>query len=96
MKTMRLAVLFVMALILFVVVSCASTHKKDIESIMISAFIETCKTAEVKFHGDRDIYIISPTGKMSANGCPMALITGWSEGRVIKEKEVEVCECRLR
>ncbi len=82
------------SVILATCLSCAGTPKKDIEGMLISTFGETCKTAEIKFHGDLDIYIISPTGKVSPNGCPVAMIRGWREGRLIKEKEVEVCECR--
>jgi hypothetical protein len=73
---------------------CATTQTQDIESKLISAFIMNCKTVELKVDGNRDIYMITPTGRADANGCPIALIMGWREGTVIKEKEVEVCECR--
>jgi len=72
---------------------CASTQKQDIESKLISAFAVNCKTVELKVDGDRDIYMITPTGRVDAHGCPIALIMGWREGTIIKEKEVEVCEC---
>lgn len=45
---------------------------------------------------DRGIYMITPTGRLSGNGCPIAVIRGWKGGRIIKEKEVEVCECRAK
>ncbi len=92
---MRRTCLFAAIFSLFLTcISCASAQKKDIESMLISAFTESCKTAEIKFHGDREIYMISPTGRVSAGGCPTAVIKGWREGRMIKEKEVEVCGCR--
>lgn len=96
MKYARLVLLFVKVFLLFICLSCASAPKKDIESELISAFVVNCKTAEIKVHGDRDIYMITPTGKVSENGCPIALIKGWREGSIIKEKEVEVCECRKK
>ena len=94
MKHARLAVLFVAVFLSFICLSCVSAHKKDIEAMLISAMAETCKTEEIKVDYDRGIYMITPTGKLSGNGCPIAVIRGWKEGRVIKEKEVEVCECR--
>jgi hypothetical protein len=93
MRVSRTAVIFVAVLLLIISLSCASTHKKDIEAVLVSAFNKGCKTVEMKFHGDRDIFTISPTGKISSNGCPTAIIKGWREGRLIEKKEVEVCEC---
>ncbi len=94
MGVMRLYFLCFIVLLSLACLSCASAPKKDIDSMLISAFSESCKTAEIKFHGDLEIYIISPTGRLSEAGCPMASIKGWREGRMIREKEVEVCECR--
>jgi len=84
------------ALLILVVMigGCATTQKQDIESKLISAFAVNCKTVELKADEDHDIYMITPTGRVNANGCPITLIMGWREGKVIKEKEVEVCECR--
>jgi hypothetical protein len=90
---MRTIILFLAVLISFACISCATTQKQDIESKLISAFAVNCKTVEVKVE-DRDIYMITPTGRVDGNGCPIALIMGWREGNIIKEKEVEVCECR--
>lgn len=95
MKTVRSAFLFFAVLILFTCISCAgSKPKPDIESKLIAAMASSCKTTEIKVDDDRIIYMITPTGKASGNGCPIALIRGWKEGSIIKEKEVEVCECR--
>lgn len=90
------ALLILGALLIMAVMigGCASTQKQDIESKLISAFAANCKTVELKVDGDHDIYMITPTGRVDANGCPITLIMGWREGTIIKEKEVEVCECR--
>ena len=93
-RKMRTLLVFLTVLLSLVCLSCASTQKQDIESKLISAFAVNCKTVELKVDGDRDIYMITPTGRVDANGCPIALIMGWREGNIIKEKEVEVCECR--
>lgn len=91
---MRTLVVFLAVLISFACISCATTQKQDIEGKLISAFAVNCKTVELKVDGNRDIYMITPTGRVDRNGCPIALIMGWREGTIIKEKEVEVCECR--
>ncbi len=96
MNVARFPFTFVIILMSLACLSCASAPKKDIDSMLISAFIESCKTAEIKFHGDLEIYVISPIGRLSESGCPMASIKGWREGRIIREKEVEVCECKPR
>jgi hypothetical protein len=86
-------VLGILIVIAAMVGGCATTQKQDIESKLISAFAANCKTVELKVDGDHDIYMITPTGRVDANGCPITLIMGWREGKIIKEKEVEVCEC---
>lgn len=73
-------------------VSCASYHRRDIESALIAAMEEKCKTVELKTNGE--VYVIDPTQRLSDDGCPIALITGWRDGVIIMEKEVEVCACR--
>lgn len=88
--TLVLGIFTVMAVI---VGGCATTQKQDIESKLISAFAVNCKTVELKVE-DHDTYMITPTGRVDGNGCPIALIMGWREGTIIKEKEMEVCECR--
>jgi len=87
-------ILGILLVIAAMIGGCATTQKQDIESKLISAFAVNCKTVELKTDEDHDIYMITPTGRVNANGCPITLIMGWREGKVIKEKEVEVCECR--
>jgi hypothetical protein len=77
-------------------VSCASTQRRDIESELIAAMAARCKTVEIKEDGGREVHVINPTQKLSGNGCPIALIRGWRDGVIIKEKEVEICECKDR
>lgn len=88
-----IGILGTLLIITVMIGGCATTQKQDIESKLISAFALNCKTVELKVDGNRDIYMITPTGRLDRNGCPLALIMGWREGTVIKEKEVEVCEC---
>lgn len=73
-------------------ISCAGTQRRDVESELIAAVEKKCKTVEIK--ADEEVYIIDPTQKLSGNGCPIALIRGWKDGRMIKEKEVEICACK--
>ena len=94
MRQGTLLILGFLVILAVMIGGCATTRKQDIESKLISAFIVKCKTVELKEDGDHDIYIITPTGRVDGNGCPIALIMGWREGDVIKQKEVEVCECR--
>jgi len=89
-----LLILGALLIVAVIVGGCATTRKQDIESKLISAFAVNCKTVELKVDEDRDTYMITPTGRVDSNGCPIALIMGWREGTIIKEKEVEVCECR--
>jgi hypothetical protein len=42
---------------------------------------------------DRELYVVDPTRNTSERGCPTALIRHWRDGVLIKEKEVETCEC---
>lgn len=92
---MRKMVLFAACFVLLACLSCASSKPKpDIEGKLISAFITNCKTVETKIDEDMVIYMITPTQRVSGKGCPIALIRGWKEGNMIKEKEVEICECK--
>ncbi len=75
-------------------VSCASTQRRDVESDLIAAMEAKCKSVEIK--ADSEVYVIDPTPKLSENGCPIALMRGWRDGRIIKEKEVEICACKNR
>jgi hypothetical protein len=88
-----IVVLGALLIIAVIIGGCATTQKQDIESKLISAFAVNCKTVEVKTGENQEVYMITPTGRVDGNGCPIALIMGWREGTIIKEKEVEVCEC---
>lgn len=88
--------LWAVTLISLCCVSCASTQRRDIESDLIAAMTEKCKSVEIKADGDREVYVIDPASKLTENGCPIALIRGWKDGSLIKEKEVEVCACKDR
>ena len=92
MRRKKTLVLGILILIATMIGGCATTQKQDIESKLISAFAANCKTVELKVE-DHDTYMITPTGRVDSNGCPITLIMGWREGKIIKEKEVEVCEC---
>jgi hypothetical protein len=76
--------------------ACATTRHGDIEDRLIASFAEKCKTVEYKVHGDREIYVIDATMRKSENGCPIAVIKGWRDGSLFREREVEICECRER
>jgi len=94
---MRRGTLFLLGILLIMAVvlgGCATTQKQDIDSKLISAFAAQCKTVELKVGEDHDIYMITPTGRVDSNGCPITLMMGWREGKIIKDKEAEVCECR--
>jgi hypothetical protein len=73
-------------------VSCASFQRRDVESELIAAMEAKCKSVEIK--ADSEVYVIDPTSKLSGNGCLISLIRGWRDGRLIKEKEVEICACK--
>jgi hypothetical protein len=75
-------------------VSCATTQRRDVESDLIAAMEAKCKSVEIK--ADGEVYVIGPTQKLSENGCPIALIKGWRDGRIIREEEVEICACKNR
>ena len=91
-----LKILCAVILVFLGCVACASTHRRDIESELIAAMAAKCKTVEIKVDDDREVYVIDPTQRFSENGCPIALIRGWRDGVIIKEKEVEICECKDR
>lgn len=91
-----LKILCAVILVFLGCLSCASTQRKDIESELIAAMAARCKTVEIKEDGGREVYIITPTQRFSDRGCPIALIKGWRDGVIIKEKEVEICECKGR
>jgi hypothetical protein len=75
--------------------ACATTRTENLEERIIAAYVQQCKTLEYKWsHGE--VYIVDPTRNTTDRGCPTALIRGWRDGVLIKEKEVEVCECKER
>ena len=75
-------------------ISCVLTQKRDIERDFIAAVDTTCKSVEIKGNDVREIYVIDPLKKLSASGCPMALIRGWRDGGVIMGKKVEIFKCK--
>jgi len=48
----------------------------------------------IKLDYDKGVYVTTYTGKVSKDGCPIALLQGWKDERLIKEKELEICGCR--
>jgi hypothetical protein len=89
---------FLLALLFIVVAltACARLQKHDIEADLISEMEKNCKKVEIKRDYDHEVYVITYTGKVSKDRCPMALIRGWKDSRIIKEKEVAICGCRDR
>ena len=75
-------------------ISCAGMFRSDIENRLISEMEGNCKQVEIKMDYDGGVYVISYTGKVSEDKCPMALIQAWKDGALIKEKEVGICRCR--
>jgi len=74
--------------------SCGIWQKRDIEGGLISEMAEDCKRVVIKRDYDKEVYIIKYTGKVSKDGCPVALLQGWKDERLIKEKELEICGCK--
>jgi hypothetical protein len=88
----KLWVVFLLLSITVSFISCATGRPKNIEEELIAALRKEKRTVQLKIDDGRELYIIDPITKRSANGCPMALITGWKETEKVMEKEVEVCE----
>ena len=61
---------------------------------MVSEMTGNCKKVEIKMDYDGGVYVMTYTGKVSKNGCPVALLRGWKDGSTIKEKELEICGCK--
>ena len=93
MKVAHQKVLFLLFVILSCV-SCAGLQKGDIETKLISEMEGNCKKVEIKRDYDQSVYVIEYTGKMSKERCPVALIRAWKDGKLIQEKEVDICGCR--
>ena len=43
---------------------------------------------------DKGVYVMTYTGEVSKDGCPVALLQGWKDERLIKEKKLEICGCK--
>jgi hypothetical protein len=78
-------------LVSFFFSSCATGHP-NVEDELISAYRQQKRTVQLKIKGGQELYIIDPTFKKAADGCPVALIRGWRGSEQFMEKEVEVCE----
>lgn len=96
MKERRPLVLLTVFIAVAVLSACATTGLGNIEDRLIAGFAENCKTVELKVHGGREVYVVDATMARSANGCPIAIIKGWRDGSLFREREVEICECRER
>ncbi len=77
-------------------IACARLQKHDIEANLTSEMEKNCKKVEIKMDYDQGVYIITYTGKVSKDRCPIALVRGWKDGRITEEKEVEICGCKDR
>ncbi len=78
------------------ILGCATTGDHEIERKLIEEFCEKGKTVLYEVEGHREVYKIDPTFKKSENGCPIAVIRAWRDGRLTEEKEVEVCDVQCR
>ncbi len=75
-------------------ISCAGMFRSDIEKRLISEMEGNCTKVEVKMDYEGEVYVISYTGKVSEDKCPVASIKAWKNGALIEEKEVRICRCR--
>jgi hypothetical protein len=81
-------------LITSIFASCGIWQKSDIEGRLISEMAGNCKKVQIKRDYAQEVYVIAYTGKVSKDGCPVALLQGWKGERLIKEKELEICGCK--
>lgn len=88
--------LIALLFILLACIACARLQKRDIEADLISEMGKNCRKVEIKKDYAHGVYTITYTGKVSKGRCPIALIRGWEDGRVIENKEVEICGCKDR
>ena len=88
--------LFALLLIVLAFFACARLQKHDIEAGLISEMEKDCKKVEIKRDYDQGVYVITHTGRVSKDRCPVALVRGWKDGGIIEEKEVEICGCKDR
>ncbi len=68
--------LFALLLTVLTCIACASLRKRDVESNRISEMEKNCKKVEIKMDYDQKVYVITYTGKVSKDRCPIALIHG--------------------
>ena len=66
------------------VASCGIWQKRDIEGRLISEMAENCKRVVIEMDYDNGVYVITYTGKVSKDGCPVALLQGWKDEKLIK------------
>jgi hypothetical protein len=88
--------IFALLFIVSACIACARLQKHDIEANLISEMEKNCKKVEVKMDYDQRVYVITYTGKVSKDRCPIALVQGWKDGKIIEKKEVEICGCKDR
>jgi len=87
-------VFFVIFFAALACLSCAGLGKSVIEAQLISEMEGDCKKVEIKRDYKQTVYVIAYAGKISKDRCPLALIQGWEDGKISREKEVEICGCR--
>ena len=87
-------IIFSSLLITSVLAACGIWQKRDIEARLISEMTDNCKRVVIKMDYDKGVYVITYTGEVSKDGCPVALLQGWKDERLIKEKKLEICGCR--
>ena len=88
--------LFALLFIVTAFIACVRLQKHNIEADLVSEMEKNCKKVEIKRDYDQGVYVITYTGKVSKDRCPIALIQGWKDGGIIEKKEVEICGCKDR
>ncbi len=91
-----LKLLFTLLFVAVTCLACARLEKHDVDAGLISEMEKNCKKVEIKKGYDQAVYVIAYTGKVSKAGCPLALIRGWKNDRIIEERQVEICRCKDR
>ena len=81
-------------LITLTCLSCVGLRKGGVETKMISEMEGDCGKVEIKRDYDQGVYVIEYTGKMTKERCPIALMRAWKDGKLIKEKEMDICGCK--
>jgi hypothetical protein len=91
---MRLKLSLTIFFVVSACISCAGLFRSDIETRLIAEMEGNCKKVEIKMDYEGGVYVITYTGKVSKDKCPIALIQAWKNGALIKEKEALICRCR--